>query len=107
MEGWITAADPDSGTVRWKYQTRTPILAAVTTTASGIVMTGDMDGKLIILDGATGKVLHEVNTGAPIGAGIITYEVAGKQYVAVAGGSISPIWPLPKASSRVTVFKLP
>ena len=38
-KGWITAVDPDSGTVRWKYQTRTPILAAVTATASGLVIT--------------------------------------------------------------------
>ena len=47
---------------------------------------------------------------APIGAGIITDEVAGKQHIAVVGGSISPIspiWPLPTATSRVTVFSLP
>ena len=47
---------------------------------------------------------------APVAAGIITCEVAGKQYIAVAGGSISPIspiWPLPTATSRVTVFSLP
>ena len=105
-KGWITATDPDAGTVRWRYQAATPILAAVTTTASGIVLTGDMNGKLIVLDGATGRVLHELETGAPIGAGIITYEVGGRQYVAVAGGSISPIWPLPPSTSRVTIFSL-
>ena len=105
-KGWITAADPDAGQIRWRYQARTPILAGVTTTAGGIVMTGDMDGRLIILDAQSGKLVHEVQTGAPIGAGIITYDVGGRQYIAVAGGSISPIWPLPKATSRVTIFRL-
>jgi hypothetical protein len=48
----------------------------------------------------------EMSSGAPIGAGIITYEVGGQQYIAVAGGSISPIWPLDAATSRVTIFRL-
>jgi alcohol dehydrogenase (cytochrome c) len=102
--GWVTATDPDAGRIRWRHQTDTPILAAVTTTASGIVLTGDMNGKLIVLNGRDGKVLFTANTGAPIGAGIITYQAGGRQYIAVAGGSISPIWPLDPATSRVTVF---
>ena len=105
-KGWIVATDPDAGQVRWRHQARTPILAGVTATAGGVVMTGDMDGRLILLDAATGKVLNEVSTGAPIGGGVITYEVEGRQYIAVAGGSISPIWPLDPATSRVTIFRL-
>jgi alcohol dehydrogenase (cytochrome c) len=106
-KGWITATDPDAGAIRWRYQARTPILAAVTATAGGVVLTGDMDGRLILLDAQSGRVVHQMDTGAPLGAGIITYEVGGRQYIAVAGGSISPIWPLPAATSRVTVFRLP
>jgi alcohol dehydrogenase (cytochrome c) len=106
-KGWITATDPDAGEVRWRYQARTPILAAVTATAGGVVITGDMEGRLILLDAANGRVLNEINTGAPIGAGIVTYAVGGRQYIAVAGGTISPIWPLDAATSRVTVYKLP
>jgi alcohol dehydrogenase (cytochrome c) len=105
-KGWITATDPDAGEIRWRYQARTPILAAITATAGGIVITGDMDGRLIILDAQSGKVAREIDTGAPTGAGVVTYDVGGRQYIAVAGGSISPIWPLPKATSRVTIFRL-
>jgi hypothetical protein len=54
--------------------------------------TGTTHGRLILLDAATGKLLLEVNTGAAVGAGVITYEVGGKQHIAVAGGSISPVW---------------
>ncbi|NUO65770.1 MAG: PQQ-binding-like beta-propeller repeat protein [Gemmatimonadaceae bacterium] len=105
-KGWVTAADPDAGQIRWRYQARTPILAAVTSTAGGIVITGDMTGRLIVLDAKSGNVLREVETGAPMGGGIITYEVGGRQYIAAAGGSISPIWPLDPATSRVTVFRV-
>jgi glucose dehydrogenase len=105
-KGWVTAVDPDNGQVRWRYQARTPILAAVTATASGLVLTGDMNGSLIVLDAATGAVIHEAQTGAPIGGGVITYDVRGSQYIAVAGGSISPIWPLDPATSRVSIYRL-
>lgn len=106
-KGWITATDPDSGTIRWRYQAATPILAAVTATAGGIVMTGDMNGNLVVLNAADGSALFEGATGAPTGAGIVTYEAGGRQYIAVAGGTISPIWPLEPATSRVTVFAVP
>lgn len=105
-KGWITATDPDAGQIRWRHQTRTPILAGVTTTAGGLVLTGDMDGRLLVLDAQSGKVVRELETGAPIGAGVITYEAGGQEYIAVAGGTISPIWPLPPATSRVTIFRL-
>lgn len=105
-KGWITATDPDAGEIRWRYQARTPILAAVTATEGGVVITGDMTGRLIVLDAQTGRVATEVETGAPMGAGIITYAVGGRQYIAAAGGSISPIWPLDPATSRVTIFRL-
>ena len=105
-KGWVTATDPDAGQIRWRYQARTPILAGVTATAGGIVITGDMTGRLIVLDSKSGKVVAEVETGAPMGGGIITYQAGGRQYIAAAGGSISPIWPLDPATSRVTVFRL-
>jgi PQQ-dependent dehydrogenase (methanol/ethanol family) len=105
-KGWITATDPDAGQIRWRYQAPTPILAGVTATAGGVVLTGDMEGRLIVLDALTGGVARTVETGAPIGGGVITYDVGGRQYIAVAGGSISPIWPLPAATSRVTIFRL-
>jgi alcohol dehydrogenase (cytochrome c) len=100
------ATDHDAGAVRWRYQAQTPILAAVTATAGGVVLSGDMNGNLLVLNAASGALVHQVRTGAPIGAGIITYEVGGRQYVAVAGGSISPICPLDPAINRVTIFRL-
>ena len=106
-KGWITATDPDAGQVRWRYQAGSPILAAITATAGGVVLAADVEGHLLVLDGASGRVLKEIDTGAPSGAGVITYEAGGHQYVAIAGGTVSPIWPLPTATSRVTIYRLP
>jgi len=37
-------------------------------------------------------VLYRFNTGGPIGAGIVSYELNGKQYVAVMSGRPSRFW---------------
>jgi alcohol dehydrogenase (cytochrome c) len=105
-KGWITATDPDAGQIRWRYQAHSPILAGITATAGGLVLAADVEGHLLLLDGATGRVIKEIDTGAPSGAGVITYEAGGHQYIAIAGGTVSPIWPLPTASSRVTIYAL-
>lgn len=105
-QGWITAFEADSGTARWKYRAATPILAGVTATGGNIVMTGDMNGNLIVLDGSNGNVLYQNDVGAAIGGGVITYDVGGRQYIAVNAGSISPIWPLPERTSRLAIYAL-
>jgi alcohol dehydrogenase (cytochrome c) len=77
--GWITAMDADSGTVRWKHETRLPTVAGVTTTAGGLVFTGQLSGEAIALDARDGKLLWQDQTGNAIGGGVITYAVRGKQ----------------------------
>lgn len=83
------------------------MLGGVTATAGGLVFAGELTNDVMAFDAATGKKLWHYNTGAAIGGGIITYAVNGRQYVAVASGLVSPIWPLPKTSSKVLVFALP
>jgi len=91
-QGWVTAIDASTGAVRWKYRSPRPMVAAVTTSAGGVVMTGELTGDFLVLDAESGKELYRFNTGGPIGAGIVTYEISGKQYVAVASGSPSSFW---------------
>ena len=79
----------------------TPAAAQAPSPVAGAALSGE------VLDAASGRVLFEGETGAPIGAGIVTYEAGGRQYIAVAGGSISPVWPLEEATSRITVYALP
>lgn len=87
MSGWLTAVDVETGAVRWRYHARLPMVAAVTTTAGGLVISGTMDGDLLLLDARSGEVLNSINTGAQIGGGIVSYEVEGKQYLATNSGT--------------------
>jgi alcohol dehydrogenase (cytochrome c) len=84
--GWVTAVDADTGMVRWRYQAATPMVAGIVTTASGLVMTGDLNGDIMAFDAASGKMLHKIATKAPVGGGVITYQAGGKQRVAAAIG---------------------
>ncbi len=87
MSGWLTAVDVETGEVRWKYHARFPMVAAVTTTAGGLVISGTLDGNLMFFEAGTGEIVNSIYTGAQIGGGIISYEVEGKQYIAVGSGT--------------------
>ena len=111
MSGWITAVDVESGETRWKHQTEYPNVAAVTTTAGGLAISGTLAGDLLFFDVATGAVLNSIATGAQIGGGNISYSVEGKQHIAVGSGlGMLTIRPpqlgLPRQSS-IIVYALP
>jgi alcohol dehydrogenase (cytochrome c) len=99
--------DADTGEIKWRQKTSMPVLAGVTATAGGLVFTGDLSGTFMAYDAATGKPLYRHNTGQPIGGGIITYAVNGKQYVAVAAGMSSKIWQTKGAKARVIIYAMP
>jgi alcohol dehydrogenase (cytochrome c) len=88
--GWLTAINADTGEVRWKYHADSPVLAGVTPTAGGIVITGDNAGDLMVFDSAKGQLLLRKPIGGALAGGVITYERAGRQYVAVTSGNVSP-----------------
>ena len=106
-QGWISAIDADSGVVRWKYRSPMPVLAGVTPTAGGLVLTGELTGDVVALDAKTGAVLWRQPTRNAIGGGVITYRAGGKQLIAVAAGFKSRLWPVPAESNRIIVFGLP
>lgn len=102
--GWLTAIDADTGRILWKHQASTPLLASVTATQSGLVFTGDLEGKLVALDARDGRVLWQGEAGGPIGGGVVSYQAHGKQRIAAAAGMNSPIWPVAKTTAKITVF---
>ena len=91
-KGWLTAVDATTGAVKWKYKSSRPMVGAVTTTAGGLVMTGELTGDFVVFDAATGKEAYRFNTGGSIGGGVATYSIGGTQYIAVVSGSPSPYW---------------
>ena len=91
-QGWVTAVDASTGAVKWKYRSPRPMVAAVTTTAGNLLMTGELTGDFLVFDARSGDVLYRFNTGGPVGGGVVTYAAGGRQYVAVASGSPSNFW---------------
>jgi alcohol dehydrogenase (cytochrome c) len=88
-KGWIVALDPDTGEIRWKYETAGPQVAGVTPTAGGVVFSGDMAGNFLVLESKTGRELFKSQTGGGMAGGVITYMRKGKQFVAAASGNVS------------------
>ncbi len=88
-QGWLTAIDASTGEVRWRYRSERPMVSALTTTAGELLITGELDGDLIVFDARTGGELYRFNTGGPIGGGIVTYSVDGRQYIATTSGQAS------------------
>ena len=84
--GWVTAVDADTGAVRWRYEATTPMVAGIAVTASGLMLTADLNGDFLAFDSATGKLLHRIATRQPGGGGVITYQTGGKQRIAMAAG---------------------
>lgn len=107
--GWIRSFDAANGTELWARRTATPMVAGVTLTAGGVLLTGDLDGNLLVLNAKTGDELYRFSTGGPIGGSVITYSVNGKQYVAVPSGNISRgvTWHTTVGSPTLVVFALP
>jgi len=105
--GWLTAIDAATGKPRWQYHSNQPMVAGVTPTAGGLIFTGDFNGDLLAFDAATGKLLFKGATGGPIGGGVVTYAIEGRQYVAVAAGMKNAIMGTESGPASVVIFALP
>ena len=106
--GWLTAVDAQSGSVRWRYASPSPLVAGVTATGGGLVFAADLSGNLMAFDERDGSIRFRYATGQPIGGGIVTYLVNGKQYVAVASGLNAPdTWQVESSPATIVVLALP
>jgi alcohol dehydrogenase (cytochrome c) len=82
----LIAWDPVKQQKAWGNKDELPWLGATLTTGSGLTFHGDIKGAFKALDAKSGQKLWEFNSGSGISAAPITYEVDGKQYVAVVSG---------------------
>jgi alcohol dehydrogenase (cytochrome c) len=104
--GWVYAVDADTGKWKWRLRTNYPIVGAITPTAGGVVLVGDLGGNFYALDTATGQKLWGQELGGAVGGGVITYMANNAQKVAVAVGFTSPIWPVQPTRPRIVVLGL-
>ena len=84
--GAVIALDALTGEPTWKFDMTDVTSSGVLTTASDLLFTGSREGYFQALDARTGELLWKASLGAQIVNGPITYEVAGKQYVATISG---------------------
>jgi len=88
-----------------REDTATPMYAAITPTAGGVLFTGDLNGDFMVVNATSGAVIYRFDTGGPIAGGVVTYENKGKQYIAVASGNSGGSIPL-QGSSTIVIFAL-
>jgi alcohol dehydrogenase (cytochrome c) len=84
--GAVVAMDPKTGERKWTYNMTDVTDSGILTTASDVLFTGGREGYFQALDARTGQLLWRSNLGGQMAAGPMTYEVDGKQYVAIAAG---------------------
>ena len=105
--GWIRGIDAQTGKQAWVRQAATPIVAAVTPTAGGLLLTGDLSGHFLAMDARTGAILFSFMTGGGIAGGITTYEAGGRQFIAVPSGNSSRGTWGSTGSATLILFALP
>ncbi len=104
--GSLQAISLDTGKRVWQRKSPMPWDGGAMATAGGLVFSGTPDGHLDAFDEKTGKLLW---TSPELSSGIIaspvSYQVDGKQYVAVwAGwGGVWPLWAGPLAKPEMNI----
>ena len=116
--GEFVAFDPLTGKRAWQFRPKSgsPMAASALATAGGIVFGGTSDRQFFALDDQSGKLLWQMRLNGDISGAPVTFEVDGRQYVAVgAGGRIAQtttLGPLtnvdvPPGNGVIWVFALP
>jgi quinohemoprotein ethanol dehydrogenase len=107
--GGILAYDASTGEVAWQNHLGTDMShgQGPLTTASDLLFVGQIDGRLLAMDAATGNELWDFQTGSGIAAAPVTYEIDGEQYVAIfAAGSTNPYGNSVTQGDSLWAFKL-
>lgn len=116
--GRVDAVRIDTGEQLWLHQQRAGFISGLVSTGGGLVFGGDVNRRFYAFNDETGEVLWSTIVSGPVSGHPISYEVDGRQYVAVpvGGGSASPenralsLTPeirVPQGLNSIVVFALP
>jgi alcohol dehydrogenase (cytochrome c) len=84
--GRLTARNPVTGEIAWEKRYDVIPHSALLSTGGGLLFIATYEGELQALDAETGDQLWSFNLGSGTNGGIVSYEVDGQQYIAVATG---------------------
>ena len=90
FESNLTAVDPVTNEIKKSVHLRYPNYSGTLATAGGLVFLGLLDGTVAAYDDTTLDELWKVNIGTGFCAPPMTFEVNGKQYLAIASGLSAP-----------------
>jgi len=85
-ESNLTAVDPFTGDVKKTITLRYPNYSGTLATGGGLVFLALLDGTVAAYDDTTLEEVWKVNVGSGFAAPPMTFEVNGKQYIAIASG---------------------
>src|SRR5579864_1489221 len=85
-ESNLTAIDPVTGEIKKSVHLRYPNYAGALTTGGGLVFNALLDGTVAAYDDTTLEELWKFNVGSGISAPPMSFEVNGRQFVAIASG---------------------
>jgi alcohol dehydrogenase (cytochrome c) len=111
--GTLQAIDVETGELVWKLEQPAGMLSVIST-GGGLLFGGDVNGRFRAYSQSNGDMLWEVNLGSPVNGYPATFEVDGRQYVAVSTGGSGLALGLaaladitPGSGNRLYVFALP
>ncbi|MBI3693580.1 MAG: PQQ-dependent dehydrogenase, methanol/ethanol family [Acidobacteria bacterium] len=84
--GAVRAIDPQTGEWKWQFKMDDVTDGGILTTATDLLFTGGREGYFYALDARDGRLLWKKYLGGQVAAGPMTYQVDGKQHVAIAVG---------------------
>jgi len=96
-ESELTAVDPVTLEIKKSLHLAYPNYSGTLTTAGGLVFLALLDGTVAAFDDTTLDQLWKINVGSGFAAPPMTFEVDGKQYVALASG------PSPASQSKLVL----
>jgi len=86
----LTAIDPVTGAIKKTVHLRYPNYSGALATGGGLVFLALTDGTVAAYDDSTLEELWKVNVGSGFSAPPMSFEVNGRQYLAIASGPSGP-----------------
>ncbi|MBM3724457.1 MAG: PQQ-dependent dehydrogenase, methanol/ethanol family [Acidobacteria bacterium] len=92
--GAVRALEVATGKTMWDFRLHSPTWAGLMSTAGGLVFGGSNESNFFALEARTGKPVWDYQTGGRVTGNPVSFEVDGRQHVAVASDRVLLVFSL-------------